>query len=111
MISDVMKELRIEQGLTLKQIADKIGVSEATVQRWESGNIKSLRQGRIAMLAEILHTTPSHLMGWDEPDAVEEIQDELFEKRKILFDLSQKATAEDLDKFIKMLNVMLGEDE
>jgi len=67
-ISDVMKKKRLERGLTLKQIADKIGVTEATVQRWESGNIKSLRQGRISQLAEILHTTPSVLMGWDDKE-------------------------------------------
>lgn len=68
MISDIMKRLRLERGLTLKQIADKIGVTEATVQRWESGNIKSLRQGRISQLAEILHTTPSVLMGWEQKE-------------------------------------------
>ena len=72
MISDKMKKLRLDAGLTLKQIADKIGVSEATVQRWESGNIKTLRQGRIAMLAEILHTTPAYLMGWEEPTPPED---------------------------------------
>ena len=65
MISEIMKKKRLERGLTLKQIADKMGVSEATVQRWESGNIKSLRQNRIALLAEILQTTPSALMGWN----------------------------------------------
>ncbi|RHQ75308.1 XRE family transcriptional regulator, partial [Butyricicoccus sp. AF22-28AC] len=36
----------------------KIGVTEATVQRWESGNIKSLRHERIAKLADILGVTP-----------------------------------------------------
>lgn len=66
MISNIMKNKRLEAGLTLKQIADKMGVTEATVQRWESGNIKSLRQGRIVQLAEILHTSPTILMGWDE---------------------------------------------
>lgn len=61
----IMKEKRKELGYTLKDIANKINVTEATVQRWESGNIKSLRQGRIAQLAEILETTPSVLMGWE----------------------------------------------
>lgn len=70
MISNIMKQKRLERGLTLKQIADKIGVTEATVQRWESGNIKSLRQGRISQLAEILHTTPAVLMGWEEDNIV-----------------------------------------
>ena len=46
----------------------------------------------------------------EPPETVEIVRDELFEKRKILFDLSEKATKEDLDKFIKMMNVMLGED-
>ena len=58
-----------ELGLTLAQIAEKIGVTEATVQRWESGNIKSLRHERIAKLADILGVTPAVLMGWDEPTA------------------------------------------
>ena len=61
----IMKEKRKELGYTLKDIANKMNVTEATVQRWESGNIKSLRQGRIAQLAEILETTPSVLMGWE----------------------------------------------
>lgn len=61
----IMKEKRKQLGYTLKDIANKMNVTEATVQRWESGNIKSLRQGRIAQLAEILETTPSVLMGWE----------------------------------------------
>ena len=48
-ISSVLKAKRKELGLTLAQIAEKIGVTEATVQRWESGNIKSLRHERIAL--------------------------------------------------------------
>ncbi len=41
---------------------------------------------------------------------VEKIQDELFRKRKILFDLSEKATEEDLEKFIKILETIIGEE-
>lgn len=36
-LSDVLKKRRKELGLTLAQIADKMGVAEATVQRWERG--------------------------------------------------------------------------
>ncbi|MBR2867832.1 MAG: helix-turn-helix domain-containing protein [Clostridia bacterium] len=71
-LSDVLKRRRSELGYTLLEIADKMGVSEATVQRWESGNIKSLRHGRISQLAEILKVSPSALMGWEEalPDNI-----------------------------------------
>lgn len=46
-----------------------MGVSEATVQRWESGNIKNIRQERISKLAEVLHVTPASLMGWESPES------------------------------------------
>ncbi len=62
----IFKQRRKELGYTLKEIGKKIGVTEATVQRWESGNIKNLRQGRISQLAEILEISPSVLMGWED---------------------------------------------
>ena len=67
-LSEVIKRRRKELGLTLAQIADAMGVAEATVQRWESGNIKSIRQGKIAQLAEVLKVSPASLMGWDSPE-------------------------------------------
>ena len=61
-----LKHCRDLKGYTLKYIADRVGVTEATVQRWESGNIKSLRHIRIAKLSEVLGVSPAYLMGWDE---------------------------------------------
>ena len=65
-LSTVLKTRRRELGLTLAQIADRMDVTEATVQRWESGNIKSVRHEKIAKLAEILQISPASLMGWEE---------------------------------------------
>ena len=66
-LSTVLKQRRKELGLTLAQIADRMGVAEATVQRWESGNIKSVRHDKIVKLAEVLGVNPASLMGWAEP--------------------------------------------
>ena len=41
-------------------------MKEATVQRYESGNIKTLKQETIAKIAQVLKVSPSYLMGWDE---------------------------------------------
>lgn len=46
-LPEVLYSRRKELGLTLKEIAEMVDVSEATVQRWESGNIKNLRQDKI----------------------------------------------------------------
>lgn len=67
-LSEVLSKRRRELGLTLAQIADGVGVSEATVQRWESGNIKSLRYGNIAKLSKALHVSPVEIMGWEIPE-------------------------------------------
>ena len=66
-LSTVLKKRRKELGLTLAQIAEAMGVAEATVQRWESGNIKSVRYDKMDKLAEILRVNPAAFMGWDDP--------------------------------------------
>ena len=65
-LSKILKTRRKELGLTLLEIANRIGVTEATVQRWESGEIKTLRQGRICKLAGIVEVSPAQLMEWDD---------------------------------------------
>lgn len=72
-LSTVLKRRRKELGLTLLQIAEEMNVSEATVQRWESGNIKMLRHGRITKLAQILKVPPASLMGWETTDLPDNI--------------------------------------
>ena len=64
-INERIKEQRYLSGLTLKEIADKIGVSEATVQRYESGRITVIPYESIEKLADIFGCTPGYLMGWE----------------------------------------------
>ena len=66
-LSNVLKRRRKELGLTLLQVAEAMGVSEATVQRWESGSIKSVRCDKIDKLAKVLKVEPAEIMGWDTP--------------------------------------------
>lgn len=61
-----INEQRKKLNLTLKDVADYVGVSEATVSRWESGNIANMRRDRISALAEILKVSPIDVMGITE---------------------------------------------
>lgn len=65
-INERIKLRRTELGLTLLQLADYLGVKEATVQRYESGEIKNIKHETVQKLSEILRCTPAYLMGWDE---------------------------------------------
>jgi len=68
-LSTALKQRRKELGLTLAQIADAMNVTEATVQRWESGNIKTIRYEKIGKLAEVLKVSPALLMGWNDANS------------------------------------------
>lgn len=59
-----MKQSREKQGMTLAELGKKIGKTEATVQRYESGNIKNLKNDTIENIAKALNVNPAYLMGW-----------------------------------------------
>ena len=62
-IHNKIKQRRLELGLTLEKVANYVGVSKATVSRWESGEIENMRRDRIAKLSEILRVKPNFIMG------------------------------------------------
>lgn len=59
-----IKERRKYLRLTLKEVAAAVGVAEATVQRWESGNIESIRADRITKLSNVLQLPIEEVTGW-----------------------------------------------
>lgn len=72
-INERIKEMRNRKGLTLLEVSKYIGVKEATVQRYESGNIKNIKHETICKLAELFGCDPSYLMGWSTNDGTKNI--------------------------------------
>ena len=68
-IGKLIHDRRIELGMTMKELGEKCDVSEATISRYESGNIKNMRRDVVAALAKALQINPKVLMDWhdDEP--------------------------------------------
>jgi repressor LexA len=68
MKSTKLKELRKQAGLTLDELAERVGTSKQTIHRYENGIITNVPPKKIESLASALGTTPQELMGWeDEP--------------------------------------------
>lgn len=53
-LGELIKEKRLERGMTLKEVANQVGVSEACVSRWESGSIGAIKSKYLIILVETL---------------------------------------------------------
>lgn len=76
-----LKELRLKKGMTLLDVANALGVKEATAQRYESGEIKNLKHDTILQLARLFNCSPSYIMGWEDETLPESAM--LIEKNKL----------------------------
>lgn len=63
-----MKTRRKEIGISVDEIAAALGVSVATIYRYENGEIEKVPGSVLEPLSKVLRTTPSYLMGWDEDE-------------------------------------------
>lgn len=61
-----MKQRRKEIEFSAEKVAERLGVSPATIYRYEKGDIEKVPVDSLAELAKILQTTPAYLMGWEE---------------------------------------------
>lgn len=68
-----LKQRRIELNLTMLEVAKLVGVSEATISRYESGNIKNMRRDRIEKYAKALQVSPSEFLDIQEEPQISKI--------------------------------------
>lgn len=110
-----IKERRIKLGMTQTELAEKLGYSDkSAIAKIESGKI-DIPQSKIVAFAKALHTSPSELMGWDEPKneyyfnkETAKTAQELFDNTdmRVLFDAARDARPEDLKKAAEYLSFL-----
>lgn len=61
MLNNIGK-LRKEAGLTQRELANSVGVTESTIANWEQGRNAKLWFERVAKLCQDLHCTPDELI-------------------------------------------------
>lgn len=61
-------EKRTELGLTMEQLAEKVGVTKSTVNKWEKGYIKNLKADVLYSLSNIFNVSPFWLLGYNDDD-------------------------------------------
>lgn len=64
-----IKVQRLLCDMTLEEVAKIVGVTRATIQKYENGVISNIPSDKIELLAKAFHTTPAYLMGWEDESA------------------------------------------
>ena len=100
-INENIKKRRNQLGITLLELAELIGVREATVQRYESGNIKNIKHKTIVNIANALKTTPAYLMGWSD-DNKNQPQENLEADEKELIKCYKECSSEDKEELLML---------
>lgn len=62
-----IKWLRERKNLTQEEVAERVGVTKATVSKWEKGDIENMKRDKIAKLSEVFGISPLELLGMDIP--------------------------------------------
>lgn len=61
-----LKERRETLKLSQEEVAKAIGVTKATVSKWEKGDIANMKRDKISQLSKILKVSPLVILGMEE---------------------------------------------
>lgn len=91
-----LRYYRKKAGLTLIEMSEKVGISFATYQKYETGQIKHVGVDVVLDCAKVLNVAPADLVGWEVKvtDMSKERLTEMKDNVKEFVDLFQNATPE-----------------
>ena len=107
-----IKQCREQTDMTLEEAAKHIGVTRQTLSRYETGVIGNIPYDKIVAIAKAYHTTPAHIMGWEEKDGSKPAPvPVLSPNRRALLELAETATDEQISMLLRLAKAVLAEQE
>ncbi len=61
-----IKTSRKNAGITQEELGKKVGVTKATINKYETGVVLNMKRPTIKRIAEVLGVEPGYLMGWTD---------------------------------------------
>ena len=82
--SERIRALRLQNHLTLDDVAQQIDVNRQAVYKYEHGIVTNIPLEKIEMMARLFGVTPGYLAGWEKAEVEYDLQwfaDDPFEKQ------------------------------
>lgn len=102
-----IKSLCDDRGIKLSVLAEKTGIRSSVFTELKMGRTKQLSTATLEKIARFFGVPVSFLLA--DSDTADEKKEQLFKKRMLLFDISEKASEEDLDTIIKLVDAIVGD--
>ena len=94
-----LRELRIEKGFSMSNLAIKIGVSDAAISNWENG-INEPKANYIVKLANIFNVSTDYLLGRENEVGFVEVTPTLTSDQQELLDLYDRMNYRDKNQLL-----------
>ncbi len=94
-----------EKGIKLATLCKEANISKSTLSELKTGRTKTPSTQTLSKIANYFSVS----LDYFDNDNIEDTKDELFQKRKLLFDMSKKATKEQLDTFLVMFKAVIDD--
>lgn len=62
----IIKQLRLQKGLTQEELGKVIGVQKFAIRKYESGMVQNIKRSSIKKLADFFGVSPSYLLGYED---------------------------------------------
>ena len=105
-VGENIRHYRKINGYTLREIAEKVGITEATMQKYEAGKIGRVDVEMIQNIANAIGVTPELLTGWStqQPLQVDYIVPTVTEDEFALIEMYRSLDKDSQDNVAGMIN-------
>lgn len=97
-----------DRGIRPSTLCKDICIPRSTLSELKCGRTKTLSTQNLSKIAKYFGVTIGYFDSSE--DGVDQLRDELFEKRRLLFDMSARATEDQLDAILGMLKSFDSQD-
>lgn len=104
-----IQELCDEKGIKIAQMCRETDIRKSTLSELKQGRTKTLSTQSLKKIAQYFCVPLDYFD--DSLDGIDEKRAELFQKRKLLFDMSERVTEEQLDTVIVMIKALINKEE
>ena len=105
---DRIREMRLQNDMTLDEVAKSLGINRQAVYKYEHGIVTNIPLENLEKMAALFGTTPEYLSGWSDNDPVVESDAPVTSEARILAKGIDKLPAEEREQALSVVRAMFA---